>query len=170
MSGENPDKSSPEEKVGELLRKRSLTLAVAESCTGGLIAHRITNVPGSSEYFDRGVVSYSNRSKVDLLGVSKEVLAANGAVSEEVALEMAEGVRERSETDFGISTTGIAGPGGGTDEKPVGLVYIGLAATASSQVKKLSANGSRKENKYDAVTNALECLIDLVISMDGPGS
>lgn len=165
MSGENPDERSPERKAGELLRKRSLTLAVAESCTGGLVAHRITNVPGSSDYFDRGVVSYSNRSKVDLLGVSEEALAANGAVSEEVALEMAEGVRERSETDFGISTTGIAGPGGGTDEKPVGLVYIGLSATASSQVEKLLANGSRKENKYDAATDALEYLIDFVISM-----
>ncbi len=164
MNDENPEEKSPEEKAGELLRQRSLTLAVAESCTGGLVAHRITNVPGSSDYFDRGVVSYSNRSKMDLLGVSKEALATNGAVSEEVALEMAEGVRERSGTDFGISTTGIAGPGGGTDEKPVGLVYIGLAATASSQVEKLFANGSRKENKYDAATDALEYLIDFVIA------
>src|SRR5439155_13842365 len=114
--------------INTLIAKRK-TIAVAESCTGGLIANRITNVSGSSEFFINCLVTYSNESKVRLLGVREETLKAHGAVSEEVCREMAEGARTRSGTDFALSTTGIAGPTGGTTEKPVGLVYVGLATS-----------------------------------------
>jgi nicotinamide-nucleotide amidase len=117
-----------EEVIGRQLAQRGLTLALAESCTGGLIGHRLTQVPGSSAYFDRGVICYSNAAKTDLLGVSRGLLARHGAVSAEVARAMAEGVRMRSHTQIGLSVTGIAGPGGGSERKPVGLVYIGLDA------------------------------------------
>lgn len=116
-----------EETVGRLLRGRRLTLAVAESCTGGLIGHRLTDVAGSSAYFLLGIVAYANEAKERLLGVRAETLAAHGAVSPEVAAEMAEGVRRAAGADLGVSTTGIAGPGGGTPEKPVGTVCVGLA-------------------------------------------
>ncbi|HET6232503.1 MAG TPA: competence/damage-inducible protein A [Longimicrobiaceae bacterium] len=116
-----------EETVGRLLREAAQTLAVAESCTGGLIGHRITDVPGSSAYFLLGVATYSNEAKQSMLGVSPDTLAAHGAVSTQVAEEMAEGVRRAAGADLGLSTTGIAGPGGGTDEKPVGTVCVGLA-------------------------------------------
>lgn len=116
-----------EEVVGRLLRERGLTLALAESCTGGLIGHRVTEVPGSSEYFLMGVVSYSNDAKERLLGVRPETLRDHGAVSTEAAEEMAVGIRRLSGADLGLSTTGIAGPGGGTPDKPVGTVCVGLA-------------------------------------------
>jgi nicotinamide-nucleotide amidase len=116
-----------EEVVGQLLRDHGLTVAVAESCTGGLIGHRITDVPGSSEYFLLGVVAYANAAKEALLGVSGELLERHGAVSEETAAAMAEGVRQRAGADIGVATTGIAGPGGGTEEKPVGTVCVALA-------------------------------------------
>lgn len=116
-----------EETVGRLLRERGLTLAVAESCTGGLIGHRVTDVPGSSEYYLLGIAAYANEAKLALLGVRPETLAAHGAVSTQTAEEMAEGVRRAAGAAIGLSTTGIAGPGGGTAEKPVGTVCIGLA-------------------------------------------
>lgn len=116
-----------EETVGRLLRERRLTLAVAESCTGGLIGHRITDVPGSSEYLLLGVIAYANQAKQELLGVREESLIRHGAVSTQVAVEMAEGVRRRSGASLGLATTGIAGPGGGTREKPVGTVCVALA-------------------------------------------
>lgn len=116
-----------ESVVGWLLNEQKLTLAVAESCTGGLIGHRLTQVPGSSTYVDRVIVSYSNRAKVELLGVPSGVIKRHGAVSAEVAAAMAQGIRERSGASVGLSVTGIAGPGGGTESKPVGLVYVGLA-------------------------------------------
>src|SRR5262249_52860424 len=116
-----------EEVVGQSLKLRGYTLATAESCTGGLLAGRVTEVPGKSEYFLEGVVSYSNGAKIDLLGVPKEWIETHGAVSEQVAGAMAEGIRKRAGSTFGIGVTGIAGPGGGSDEKPVGLVYIALA-------------------------------------------
>jgi nicotinamide-nucleotide amidase len=112
--------------VGRLLGEQQLTLAVAESCTGGLIGHRLTQVPGSSAYLDRVAVTYSNRAKVEMLGVPKDMIDRHGAVSMEVAAAMARGVRERSGATVGLSVTGIAGPGGATDTKPVGLVYVGL--------------------------------------------
>lgn len=121
-----------ESVVGRLLTEQGRTLATAESCTGGLIGERITDVPGSSAYYLGGVVSYSNDAKADLLGVPADVLEREGAVSEPVARAMAEGVRARFGSDFGIATTGISGPDGGTEEKPVGLVWIGLASAAGT--------------------------------------
>lgn len=114
--------------VGGMLRKRGMTISVAESCTGGLLASTLTDEAGSSEYFERGIVSYSNRSKQEVLGVTPEILKANGAVSRETAMAMAEGIRRISGTTIGIAITGIAGPGGGIPEKPVGTVHIALAA------------------------------------------
>ncbi len=111
----------------ELLKTRGLRLATAESCTGGLIAATITDMPGSSAVFERGFVTYANEAKVALLAVPESMLAAHGAVSPEVAVAMARGALEHSESDIAVSCTGIAGPDGGTDEKPVGLVYVGLA-------------------------------------------
>jgi PncC family amidohydrolase len=113
--------------VGQLLTEKGRTVAVAESCTGGLIAQKLTNVPGSSDYFLGGVVAYANRAKQRQLGVPEALLAAHGAVSEPVARAMAIEVRERFGSDIGIATTGISGPGGGSDEKPVGLVYLAIA-------------------------------------------
>lgn len=125
-----------ESVVGRLLTEQHLTLALAESCTGGLIGHRLTQVPGSSSYVDRGVVCYSNRAKVELLGVSPELLDRHGAVSAEVAAAMARGIRERSGVSVGLSVTGIAGPGGATETKPVGLVYVGLDGGANEAMTK----------------------------------
>jgi len=121
------DNDSLEGIVAKLLTTKGLTLAIAESCTGGLITDRITNVPGSSAFLDRGIVAYSNECKVDTLGVPKEVLEKHGAVSEETAISMAEGVRKLANADMGISTTGIAGPTGGSELKPVGTVYVAVA-------------------------------------------
>jgi nicotinamide-nucleotide amidase len=118
---------SMEEVVAQLLFAKKLTIAVAESCTGGLISHKLTNIPGSSAYFKRGFITYSNTAKMELLGVAEKTLEKYGAVSSETAAEMAIGVRRVSRTDIGLSATGIAGPGGGTREKPVGLVYLGCS-------------------------------------------
>jgi len=148
--------------VGGLLRDGNLSLAVAESCTGGLISHKITNVPGSSDYFDRGVVSYSNRSKLELLDVQEDTLYDHGAVSRAVAAEMAEGVMNLAGTEVGLSTTGIAGPGGGTKDKPVGLVYIGIATENTTSTKKFLLQGDRWENKRIAAIKALESLIAVI--------
>ncbi|MCL5035214.1 MAG: competence/damage-inducible protein A [Bacteroidetes bacterium] len=145
-----------EEAVGRMLAERKLTISVAESCTGGFISHRITNVSGSSAYFDRGVVSYSNRAKMDILHVPGDVLEKFGAVSEEVARAMAEGVRKISSADIGISVTGIAGPTGGTPEKPVGLVYIGLADSAGAVVERRVMPDERLRFKDRVSQAALE--------------
>jgi nicotinamide-nucleotide amidase len=119
-----------EERVGELLTERGETVALAESLTGGLVGSLLTDVPGASDYVDRGTVAYSNDAKLTSLGVTRESLDDNGAVSEPVAVEMARGARDGAETDWGVSTTGIAGPTGGTADKPVGLVYVGVAHAA----------------------------------------
>jgi nicotinamide-nucleotide amidase len=124
------DRSSRAERLGEVLEERNETIAVAESCTGGLVGGRITAIPGASEYFERGVVTYTNRAKQNALAVSREALDDAGAVSERVANEMAAGVRDVAGTDWGIATTGIAGPTGGTPAKPVGTVWIGVAHAA----------------------------------------
>lgn len=121
------DDETLESSVGQLLKNRGATLALAESCTGGLLAKRLTDAPGSSAYFTEGLVTYSNEAKEHLLGVTHETLMEYGAVSEAVAKEMAEGARKISGSDYGLSVTGVAGPGGGTEEKPVGLVWLGLA-------------------------------------------
>jgi len=132
-----------EEVVAELLLQKNVTIATAESCTGGLIASKLTDIPGISKVFCRGIVSYSNESKIENLGVKRETLAKYGAVSRETAIEMAEGIRNVAGTDLGLSVTGIAGPGGGSKEKPVGLVYIGLADKFGVNVKELRLMGDR---------------------------
>ncbi len=147
-----------EEVIGELLRQQQKTLAVAESCTGGLVQNRITNVPGSSDYFMGGMVTYSNESKIQHLGVPREVLERYGAVSEEVAREMAAGVRSALSTDIGISTTGIAGPGGATPAKPVGLIYIGIATAEKDFARRFVFGKDRLINKQQGAMAALELL------------
>jgi len=147
-----------EEVVGRHLRERGLTIALAESCTAGLIAHRLTQVPGSSAYVDRGVVCYSNRAKTELLGVSEPLLKKYGAVSEQVATAMAQGIRTRSKVDVGLSVTGIAGPGGGTEDKPVGLVYVGLATAKKSFTKEFRFHGERETIKLRSSQAALDVL------------
>lgn len=142
--------------LGRILMERRMTIAVAESCTGGLIASRITDVSGSSAYFERGVVAYSNASKTNLLGVPASMIDAHGAVSSEVAAAMAAGVRRASGTDIGLSTTGIAGPTGGTPEKPVGLVWIGFADAAESIALKFNFGRDRLRTKERAAQAALE--------------
>lgn len=124
------DDRSLEARLGDSLRAAGATLAVAESCTGGLIASRLTDVAGSSDYFQRGFVTYANQAKQAALGVSREALDAHGAVSEAVAREMAAGARDVAATDWAIATTGIAGPSGGTEAKPVGTAFIGVAYAA----------------------------------------
>jgi PncC family amidohydrolase len=150
--------SALEEIVGRLLTEQGLTIAVAESCTGGLIAHQLTNVSGSSAYFIGGVVAYSNQVKERVLGVSGETLAAYGAVSEQCAREMARGARRLFDTDVAISSTGIAGPTGGTPQKPVGLVYVALAAPDLERCERHLWRGDRLENKHLTSEAALEML------------
>jgi nicotinamide-nucleotide amidase len=145
-----------EDALGALLLERKLTIAVAESCTGGLVAHRLTNVSGSSGYFERGVVTYSNPSKTDLLGVPEGLITSHGAVSKEVATAMAEGIRRAARTDIGLSTTGIAGPTGGTPEKPVGLVYVGYADASGSLAMKFTFGEGRARVKERASQAAME--------------
>lgn len=146
--------------VANLLFARRMTVSTAESCTGGLIAKCLTDVPGSSRYFLRGYVTYSNEAKIELLGVSGQTLATHGAVSEEAAREMAAGCRARANSDLAISMTGIAGPDGGSPEKPIGLVYIGLAGKNDVQVRKvlLGDHLGREETRDRACKNALNML------------
>ncbi|MDP6340018.1 MAG: CinA family nicotinamide mononucleotide deamidase-related protein [Candidatus Marinimicrobia bacterium] len=136
-----------EDAVGALLTAQNKTIATAESCTGGLIGDRLTNVSGSSSYFKGGIVAYSNAVKEEAVGVSKATLESVGAVSEETALEMARGVREKLNADIGISTTGIAGPTGGTEEKPVGLVFVGLSFEGGEKAYRFTFTPFRKTNK-----------------------
>lgn len=152
------DDQELEDALARLLTETKTTVAVAESCTGGLLANKLTNISGSSEYFERGVVTYSNQSKMDILGVAEEILEKHGAVSPETAEAMAEGVRKISGADFGVSTTGIAGPSGGTKEKPVGLVYIGISTGKETYSKRLLFFKDRLENKGRFVQAALNLL------------
>jgi nicotinamide-nucleotide amidase len=147
-----------EEVVGLRLTVGGYTLGVAESCTGGLVAQRLTDVPGSSKYFIEGVVAYSNEAKTRTLGVEPVLLLEHGAVSGVVAEAMAEGIRKRAKTDFGLSITGIAGPGGGTEEKPVGLVYIALAMESGTEHRKLNLPGDRHLVRWRASQAALDLL------------
>ncbi len=145
-----------EEVVGHGLLEKGMTISVAESCTGGQIGHRLTNVAGSSEYFQGGVVAYSNQSKVDLLAVRGDTLERYGAVSDPVAQEMAKGVRSRFGTDLGLSVTGVAGPAGGTPQKPVGTVHVGLAHGAHVLSGQYRFWGSRVQVKRQSATMALD--------------
>jgi nicotinamide-nucleotide amidase len=148
-----------EEVVGRLLTEQKRTIALAESCTGGLIGHRLTQVPGSSTYVDRGVICYSNKAKSDLLGVPPELIYKHGAVSAEVAAAMAKGVRERSGVSVGLSVTGIAGPGGATATKPVGLVYVGLNADSGDSItREHRFHGDRAVIKQRSSQAALDLL------------
>jgi nicotinamide-nucleotide amidase len=164
---DDTDESDPVESVvGDLLTERGETLATAESLTGGLVGSRVTDVPGASAYFDRGFVTYAYDAKRELLGVSRESLDAEGAVSATVAEQMAAGARDRADTTWGVATTGIAGPGGGSAEKPVGLVYVGVAyaapwGTEASFVRteRLVLDGDRGQIKETAVKVALEALV-----------
>lgn len=144
-----------EVRIGELLRQHGLRLAVAESCTGGLVGHRITNVPGSSTYFIGGVTSYAYEAKVRLLGVRWATLEAQGAVSRETVLEMARGVRQAMAADIGVAVSGIAGPGGGTPEKPVGTTWIGLSARGHEDAWLYRFQGDRLQIKEQAAEQAL---------------
>lgn len=147
-----------EDVVGRLLSSRRGTVALAESCTGGLVGHRLTNVAGSSTYFEQGMVMYSNRAKVDILKVPEMLLERHGAVSAEVALAMARGARQMTGSDYGLAVTGIAGPAGGTPAKPVGLTYIGLADPRGEISREYRFLGGREENKWRASQMALDLL------------
>jgi len=148
------------QQVAEKLKKQGVHIATAESCTGGLLAHTLTNVSGSSEYFDRGIVTYSNQAKIELLGISEAMLRDYGAVSEQTAKAMALGAKNQSQVDIGISTTGIAGPTGGSKEKPVGLVYIGIATPEAVTVQKFLFKGNRLQNKEQTCNAALKMLLE----------
>jgi nicotinamide-nucleotide amidase len=160
------DDEELEEVIGKLLQERRLTLAVAESCTGGLIADRITNVPGSSNYFERSYVTYSNESKLADLGVPSSLVLHHGAVSSEVAEAMAACVRTKSNSDIGLSTTGIAGPSGGSKEKPVGLVWIGYSDRSGTLALRFNFGDDRRRTKERAAQAALELLRRRLLKID----
>lgn len=145
-----------EDVVGELLVNKKLTISTAESCTGGMLSGRLINYPGISASYLEGVVTYSNEAKMKYLGVKEETLDRFGAVSEETAREMAEGIAKAAGTDIGVSVTGIAGPGGGTEDKPVGLVYVGLYIKGKVEVKKLNLNGDRQKVRNRTVITVLD--------------
>lgn len=153
-------KQSIETQVGETLRQRNLTLATAESCTGGLIADRITNIPGSSEYFRGGIVAYAYEAKVALLDVSWDTLRTYGAVSRETVVEMARGARIALGASIAVSVSGIAGPGGGLPGKPVGTTWVGLSTTNGDWARKFVWHGDRLENKALSAEAALQLAWD----------
>lgn len=153
------------EVVGKMLRAKGVTLALAESCTGGLLSNMITDVPGASEFFERGVVSYSNKSKQELLGVTTETLRAHGAVSRETALAMAEGIKKKSGASIGMGITGITGPGGGTPEKPVGLVHMAYAVPDRSEGFEYHFQGDRDRIKLIAAMSALDIVRKYLLSL-----
>lgn len=149
-----------EEKLNLILSQERLTIALAESCTGGLISSRITDVAGSSDYFMAGFVTYSNKAKEEFLKIPGELLEEKGAVSPETAAKMAEGAREAAKVDVALAVTGIAGPGGGSPEKPVGTVYMALATNERTIVRKRHFPGSRLEIKRQTADEALTLLLD----------
>jgi PncC family amidohydrolase len=146
--------------MGARLRELNWTLATAESCTGGLLGHQITNAPGSSHYFLGGVVSYSDDAKTKILGVPEDILAEHGAVSEETAQAMAEGVRKRFHADVGVGVTGIAGPGGGTEEKPVGLVFVAVSNPNEGSVVRHQFDGVRTDIKEQTAEQAILMILE----------
>lgn len=153
-------------KVGTSLQEKNLILVTAESCTGGWLAQAITSIPGSSSWFDRGIISYSNSAKQEMLGVKAETLEQYGAVSQQVAEEMAKGALKHSQADMSISTTGIAGPTGGTPEKPVGLVWFAWATKNTIQSQSQLFHGDRTSIREQAVEFALQHLIDTIEAAD----
>ncbi len=156
------DEETLASSVVKLLKERNMTLSLAESCTGGGIAFEITSVPGSSSVFGFGAVTYANEAKVKIAGVSEETLRKHGAVSPETALEMAEGIRNLSGSDIGLSVTGIAGPDGGTKEKPVGLVYMGISLKNNSYTKRLMLKGNREKIRESTAKKALTEIFQLL--------
>lgn len=160
------DEATLEGVIGNLLRERHQKLATAESCTAGLLAAKITDIPGSSDYFERGVVAYSNQSKMELLGVPSALLEQFGAVSQEVAEAMASGVREKALVDYGVAITGVAGPGGGTAEKPVGTVFIATSSEAGIRSRKLQLGPDREMNRKRSVFAALELLRRTILGIE----
>lgn len=152
----------PEERLVQLLAEKKWTVTTAESCTGGLIAGTIVNVAGASDVLNEGYVTYSNEAKMRLVNVSESSLEAFGAVSEQVAKEMAEGAAKAAASNMALSATGIAGPGGGTAEKPVGLVYIGCTLNGRTKVKECHFNGTRTENRMHTVEEVLKLAIEMV--------
>jgi nicotinamide-nucleotide amidase len=152
-----------EKTIGNLLRERGWTLSIAESCTGGLVCDRITNISGSSDYFMGGMVTYSNESKAEHLGISLDFIKRYGAVSPKVARKMAQGVRKAFNTTFGLSTTGVAGPTGGTKRSPIGRVFIGFADGRRSWVRREDLKGSRRDIKEQAAEKALQFFYETLI-------
>lgn len=148
------------ESIQGACERLSLKVAVAESCTGGLVADAITDVPGASAWFAGGVVAYSNEAKKDLLGVSAEAIESHGAVSAQVAQAMARGARERFKADLAVAVTGVAGPGGGTATKPVGLTYVAMIGPRGAEVRRFTWSGDRQANKEASARAALEMLVD----------
>lgn len=155
----------PEEAAGGLLREKGMTVSTAESCTGGIVSSMITSVPGSSDYFTGSVVAYNNSIKISELGVDREIIEKKGAVSEEVARQMAEGIRKRFRTDIGLSVTGIAGPGGGTGEKPVGTVWIAVSSEAGTIARRFMFGGNREANIRRSSLAALSMLREQIINI-----
>lgn len=155
--------SSLEQEIGDLLRQKALTLGVVESATGGLISHRITNVPGSSDYYKGSVTAYSNETKIKVIGVKEETITKYGAVSPQVAKEMARGGRRVLDVDICLADTGIAGPGGATPEKPVGLFHIGLSHRIRTYSRKYIFKSNREQNKQDAAETALGLLREFLL-------
>lgn len=157
--------TSLDEVVSKILVEKNLKITVAESCTGGMVSASLINYPGISSVFMEGLITYSNEAKMERLGVKKETLDKFGAVSEETAIEMAQGVCKKFNTNVGVSTTGVAGPGGGTDEKPVGLVYIGVCINGKTKVKKLNLSGNRFKVRQRAAKEALNELRILLLEL-----
>jgi nicotinamide-nucleotide amidase len=160
-------RNSLEKLIGDHLRNKGWTLAIAESCTGGLICDRITNVSGSSDYFMGGMVTYSNESKARHLGIPLEDIKKYGAVSPQVAKKMAQGVRRAFNTTFGLSTTGVAGPTGGTKRSPIGRVFIGLNNGRRTWVRREDFKGSRREIKQKATESTLQLLYEILVEKAG---
>lgn len=160
QSGANSQSEALEVHLFHRLEALGVTLATAESCTGGLIAHRITNVPGVSAWYVGGVVAYSNKLKTSLLGVDEGILAAHGAASEPVARRMAEGARTRLRAGVAVAVTGIAGPGRGTPEKPVGLVYLAVSGVSGTVVSREVFEGNREQIKARTAEKALKMVLE----------
>ena len=158
MQGDIINKDSIEYTLGEILCTNKLTISTAESCTGGMVAAKLISYPGISSAFLEGAVTYSNEAKIRRLGVKKETLDVYGAVSEETAREMVEGIAKESSSNTSIATTGIAGPGGGTNEKPVGLVYIAVHVNDNTTIEKCNFSGNREEVRVSATNYALKML------------